>query len=575
MVSPGLIKKKTSNQILEVNDDTKKLFQVIYAEQKKEAEPKDENIPRIAVSQLISKLSFFYEKIRNAVDYEEDHLLRKNAIARILKRQVIIEGVIKDLSPADLSQHLLTELIRGGYLPNNEIPEVKIKEVTILLDKYLTLKNQVASDINRSLNRKYDASGAKRLVEKRNNSIRKILGLAACEIEEVLAPDRIKKTIVSSMFSVLQKNISLPANFIDEPDLDIQIYLSIGRRYLKFDPEMLSFALFKFYNGSWLEINQIKDASVREREIKKTADKLDLINTKITEQLNHPLGHKLDKVTRKYALYYNILADTISQDPVKAHQQLQQGEKAFKRSLTATINQKYKKSKSRLWRAAVRSIIYIFLTKSIFVVLIEVPAIKWFGETINYLSLGINITFPAVLLFLIVLFTAKPGKANTEKIISGIFQVMARAGSVQQTEYIKAKRKRHFLTNLIFNLIYTAAFIFSVYLIIRVLSWLNFTWVSMIVFLFFLAFVSFFSVIVSRGIKDLLIVERKDNLLTFIIDLFYMPIILVGRWLSNNISRVNIFIFVFDFIIEAPFKILVEVAEDWTKYVRERRDNVD
>ncbi len=575
MVSPGLIKKKTSNQILEVNDDTKKLFQVIYAEQKKEAEPKDENIPRIAVSQLISKLSFFYEKIRNAVDYEEDHLLRKNAIARILKRQVIIEGVIKDLSPADLSQHLLTELIRGGYLPNNEIPEVKIKEVTILLDKYLTLKNQVASDINRSLNRKYDASGAKRLVEKKNNSIRKILGLAACEIEEVLAPDRVKKTIVSSMFSVLQKNISLPANFIDEPDLDIQIYLSIGRRYLKFDPEMLSFALFKFYNGSWLEINQIKDASVREREIKKTADKLDLINTKITEQLNHPLGHKLDKVTRKYALYYNILADTISQDPVKAHQQLQQGEKAFKRSLTATINQKYKKSKSRLWRAAVRSIIYIFLTKSIFVVLIEVPAIRWFGETINYLSLGINITFPAVLLFLIVLFTAKPGKANTEKIISGIFQVMARAGSVQQTEYIKAKRKRHFLTNLIFNLIYTAAFIFSVYLIIRVLSWLNFTWVSMIVFLFFLAFVSFFSVIVSRGIKDLLIVERKDNLLTFIIDLFYMPIILVGRWLSSNISRVNIFIFVFDFIIEAPFKILVEVAEDWTKYVRERRDNVD
>jgi len=54
-----------------------------------------------------------------------------------------------------------------------------------------------------------------------------------------------------------------------------------------------------------------------------------------------------------------------------------------------------------------------------------------------------------------------------------------------------------------------------------------------------------------------------------------MPIILVGRWLSNNMSRVNIFIFIFDFIIEAPFKILVDVAEDWTKYIRERRDNMD
>jgi hypothetical protein len=27
-------------------------------------------------------------------------------------------------------------------------------------------------------------------------------------------------------------------------------------------------------------------------------------------------------------------------------------------------------------------------------------------------------------------------------------------------------------------------------------------------------------------------------------------------------------------VIEAPFKVLVEIGEDWTKYVRERRDNL-
>lgn len=50
---------------------------------------------------------------------------------------------------------------------------------------------------------------------------------------------------------------------------------------------------------------------------------------------------------------------------------------------------------------------------------------------------------------------------------------------------------------------------------------------------------------------------------------------MVGRWLSNNMSKVNIFVFIFDFIIEAPFKILVDIADDWTKYVREKRDNMD
>jgi hypothetical protein len=39
-------------------------------------------------------------------------------------------------------------------------------------------------------------------------------------------------------------------------------------------------------------------------------------------------------------------------------------------------------------------------------------------------------------------------------------------------------------------------------------------------------------------------------------------------------SKVNIFIFIFDFIIEAPFKVLIEIAEDWIKYVKERKDNV-
>jgi hypothetical protein len=48
----------------------------------------------------------------------------------------------------------------------------------------------------------------------------------------------------------------------------------------------------------------------------------------------------------------------------------------------------------------------------------------------------------------------------------------------------------------------------------------------------------------------------------------------VGKWLSEKFSRVNVFVFVMDFIIEAPFKILIDIAEDWTKYVKERKDEI-
>lgn len=575
MVSPNLIKRKEIDEGLELNDNTKKLFQIIYSEEKRKKEKLNDNVPKIKVSELISRLSFVYEKVRNAVDYDEDHLLRKNAIARILRRQVVIEGVIKEVDAQSLSHHLLTELIRGGYLPNNEIPERKIYEIGNLLDKYIQLKDQISNKINTDLGVKADTTEAKYLVKKKNNAIRSILSMAACEIEDNLAPDRVRKMIVSSMFEVLKKDIALPDGSPWEKDLEIQIYLSIGRKFLKLDEDMLGFVLFKFYNGTWLDLDREKDANLKKKEISKIATNLDLINKKIDEQLHHPLIRPVDKIVRRYALYFNTLADTIAEDPVKSYQIAQSGKKSFFSLLTQTINKKYTKSKSKLWRASLRSIIYIFLTKSVFVVLIEVPAIKWFGEELNIISLLINITFPAVLLFFIVLSTAKPGKANTEKILSGVKQVISRDDGDIEPSYIRPAKKRRFLTNLIFNLIYTIAFLISIYLIVKILSFIGFTWVSMIIFLFFLAFVSFFSVRVSRGIKDLMIVERKENIITFIIDLFYMPIILVGRWLSGNMSRVNFFVFIFDFIIEAPFKVLVDVAEDWTKYVRERRDNVD
>ncbi|MCX6799810.1 MAG: hypothetical protein NT091_01545 [Candidatus Falkowbacteria bacterium] len=114
MDNPTLSRKTEAQQVL--SDDAKKLFQVIYNSQNKKTV--DEDIPRIKVSSFLSKMAFYYEKIRNSVDYKEDHLLRKNAVERILKREIIIEGSLKKIDSEKISKNILTELIRAGYLPN-------------------------------------------------------------------------------------------------------------------------------------------------------------------------------------------------------------------------------------------------------------------------------------------------------------------------------------------------------------------------------------------------------------------------------------------------------------------------
>ncbi|MFA5163134.1 MAG: hypothetical protein WC441_01240 [Patescibacteria group bacterium] len=564
MVSPNLIKRLEDDGGAEVNSDAKKLFQVIFNAKNKQTEEDDE-APKIHVSSLISRLSFFYEKVRNAVDYDEEHLLRKNAIKRILKRQVVIEGVLKAAKIEEISSHLLVELIRGSYLPNDKVPEAKLGEVSAIIGKYIGLKNQCVLKINSELSLKTDWNKARGLFREKNNLIKRLLALAACEIEENLGTDRVKQVMVSNMFNILSKNIKLPPDQPYEKDLEIQIYLAISRTFSKFDTDMLSLVLFKYYVDSKL---------LEPSKSKKLVDNIQSIFATIDYQLNHPLARQLDKVVKEYGLYFNVLAETVEPDPAKIFSEIKKNSKTFINLVKKTCNQKYKKAKGRLWRAAVRSIIYIFLTKSIFVFLIEIPAIRWFGEQINYSALFINVSFPAILLFFIVFLTQTPGEKNTAKIVEGVKEISFVGEERRQPLVLRRPGRRGFFMNAIFNIIYTAAFLASLFFIIWVLTKVGFNWVSITIFLFFLAFVSFFSIITTKGVKDLIIIDRKDNLLNFLVDLFYMPIISAGRWLSGNVSKINIFIFIFDFIIEAPFKVLVEIAEDWTRYIKERKERM-
>jgi len=575
MVSPNLMKKEEAFVPVEINQDAKKIFKMIYESQNREEEHEDDNIPRIKVSSLISKLSFFYEKVRNAVDYKEDHLLRKNAISRILRRQIVIEGVLRNVDSAVVSEQLLIELIRGSYLPNDHIPEIKISEIAGILEKYIRLKNKFISEINADLNLRTDINKAKDLIKKKNKIIYWILTLAACEIEENLSPNSINRTMAESLRSFLSNNLKLPEALPYNDDLQIQIRLSVGRTFSKLDTSLLSSVLFGHYHEEWKKIGTSgKISEEDDKKIENIAVGLDMLKEKIEYQLKHPLVKQLDRITRVYSLYFSILFETIEADPVKAYQELQRGEAGFVFLVRKVCERKYQKAKDRLWRVAMRSIIYIFLTKSVFVFLIEVPAIKLFGEPLNIISLAINVCFPAILLFVIVFMTHKPGENNTKKIINGVKEIAFLSDERKQPIVLRKPIQHNWLKNGIFGLVYAASFCVSIYFIVWVLSAINFNWVSIIIFLFFLAFVSFFSIITTKGVKELVIVERKENLFTFLRDLFCMPIILVGRWLSEEFSKVNVFIFLFDFIIEAPFKVLVEIGEDWSRYVRERRDNL-
>jgi len=552
MVNPTLIYKE--EEFLVLNHNAKKLFKVIYEDQNK-AEHEEEDIPRIKVSELISKMSFYYEKIRNSVDYKEEYLLRKNAIMRILKRQLMIEGglLADDFKGNMAAKHLLIELIRAAYLPNNKISENKIDEIAGVIEKYVKL-------------RKYSIEHGGGDYDGKNELTKWIITMASCDIEERLGRSKIENLVINSLQDYLSEVIHLRDNSEYKDEKEIQIYIAIQRLFLRFDNDLTSFVLFKYYNSNWRDADNAY--------IEEVSKSIIALRESINLQLEHPLSKQINKIVKRYSGYYSILIDTISNNPVAVYDSIKSDPKAFSRDVKMICEKRYKSAKSKLRRAAFRSMIYIFLTKSIFAVILEVPVSRWFGEEFNPVALGINITFPALLLFVAYLLTKLPSEANTKKIIEGVNEIAFEGYERKDPILMQKPAKRSIWLNAIFGIIYTFTFLVSTIFIIWTLDKVGFNWVSITIFLFFLAFVSFFNLRIRKNIKELIVIEQKESIINLLMDFFYIPIVAVGKWLSEKFARVNIFVFIMDFIIEAPFKIFVEIAEEWTKYVRERKEDI-
>jgi hypothetical protein len=260
MVTPNLSQKQTI--VLTTTEMVKKLFQTVYFNERHEA--KDDDEAKIRVSETISRMSFYYEKIRNSVDYKEEHLLLKEAINRGLNRLISIE---QQKDEQLIARDLLIELIRAGYLANNKIPETEITPVGAIIKKYLQRK----------------AAGKTRtvVVDKRELGDW-LMNLAACELEDHLNPKEINNQVVKSMYETLAPLLELPAGSPLEKDKEIQLYVSIYRSYLRADEDIVSFVLFKYLVPDWL----VADDSI----IAGAAEKIDELVKTIHYHLEHPLA---------------------------------------------------------------------------------------------------------------------------------------------------------------------------------------------------------------------------------------------------------------------------------------------
>ena len=502
---------------------------------------------KVKVHQVSSKIAFLYEKLRNAIDYQEEHLLRKIAIERILKRRLMTEK-----NELDVSKFLVYELIRARYLPNDKIPEKRIEEIKEIVEKYTLLINNISEDKDgNNANSEYLFDW--------------IIGIAACEIEEKIAPYKKENAMIEFAQKIINEKLKVPERIMNEEDKMIQIHIAVLRNLTKSDLSLIEYRLFKKKHPEWF-------FAPSEELIVKMAQNINVFVGNIEKQINSPLGENFSKFVKKNLAYFTIMEDAVRKntnnlDKIFAHHL--HIEDATKESCV----RKYKEAKTKLKRAAVRSIIYIFVTKMVLALVLELPFDKYIIGHINYLALGINVLFPPLLMLLVVVTIKVPSKRNTELIVQGIKEMIY--GKYNNVPFVmKGALHRSSFFYKVFKFFYALVFFASFGIIILLLQKLNFNIMSIGLFLFFLSVVSYFGIRIRQNARELVVIKRKEGIITFVTDLFSIPILRMGQWLSTKLSSVNVFVFIFDFIVEAPFKTFIEVFEEWIYYIKEEREKI-
>ena len=503
-------------------------------------EPKRHEERKITVNPIVSKFASWYEKVRNAMEFREDEVILRATIERILKRRLLLGGNGKTTA-----EPLVKELLWARYLPENEAPYSVVEKIEEVVDLYLALRLKILAH--------------HRMPEKDINEW--IYDLMSADIQYILNPKREKELMANFMFHVLRDDVSIED---DSPETrDAQVFMAVRKAFARDDLAFLRYQLFTQYFGK-----------LTPHSVEATAKNFLHGYREIHRQLNYPGKEKIYTYIKRRTAAFFILEDLL-----KSHREnlksILESEEELQQVVYDACQVRYQGIAVRVRTAIIRSVLFIILTKVAFAFFVEGTYERIFMGGIQWKSIIINTSIPPLLMIVVSLFMRTPGTDNSRRILTYINELLYSEKPRLGNKLVANKKQATDSTfNVIFNVLWLVAFVISFGGIIFILTKLDFNPISQFIFIFFLAIVSFLSYRISL-LANVYRVGERQGLVTFIVDFFFMPVILVGRRLTQSIAQINIFLMIFDFFIEAPFKMLFAFFDQWFYFLHAKTEELE
>jgi hypothetical protein len=498
------------------------------------------NEKKIGVNILVSKVASWYERVRTAMDYGSEETILRRAIERILKRRLLLFP-----NPKSIAEDLVRELIWAGYFKNLSLPESITQKVAEKIELYLDLKEIVLKQ-----------------KEANDDTYDILIQLLSCEINTILLPNPQKEAMSNFMFQTLKNSVEILDD--TKQTRDVQVFIAVRKNFAKDDLPFLRFKLFtqifgKLSNQNFDNVQKNFFVGLKEINYQLAYPKKDRI-------FNH-----IKTITPAFLILYDLLREEKSN--VK---NLVLNQEAFRSKVFSICERRYKNISKKVQTAIIRSFVFILVTKALIALLIEGTFEKIFLGTISWTTIGINTIFPPFLMIFTSLFIKTPDAKNSEAIFVNLKRLLVENNpNILEVIYLKLKKDTGVtIKDRFFYFFWLLSILLIFGTIVAILNKLHFNLLSQAIFLFFVAIVSFLSYRIYQTAYTYTVLI-KSNLFSPIFDFFFVPILRVGRNLTEGIAQINFVLIIIDFIIETPFKGLVGFFEQWFSYLAAKKEELE
>lgn len=484
-----------------------------------------------------SRLSSLYERLRQVVDYKEEHLVLRSIIARILKRRLLNRHTDK------FGEGLVKELTLAGYLVNKSVPVSALADIDRVVERY------------RFLTKKATTWG---LFTESLPNVDCLWVLAAAEIEMIVVPHDTEIGLVSYAVEIFKSRTDVAEKYIyyEPAALDVALTLAAHRVILKADSIAVAHRLLLLYIPNWPELTTA-ELKEREEEIKATFQH-------INGWLQDAHAGDLMRHLQQFAVSIEVIDQTLKAATATELTQMRHSPSM----LHERARQQYQKLQQQVMKAfrgsVLRAGIYILLTKALLGLLVEIPLeMVMFGD-LTTLPLILNTIIPPLLLFSMY-FSPSISRKNQVKVLDEVEAITYQGrnfGNQEKIVQLDPDTDTGLLP--IFYLLLYIIYAFIIGGIGWILYLLDFTVVSGFFFYLFVSIVIYFSVRLSAKKRSIVRTPVKQNVFGTMI---LMPFLTFGKFLNATFAQFNLFTITLDFLLEAPFKSFIELLSSWRRFV--------